>query len=115
MNLGDRRFSRSQLRQGGGRGNGNDHLEDLLGSSELYIYRPPGGRMKGFDGLKLFAESESCEIIFTMDAPPELKDYETIKITNSNTKTIPDHVVKRGHSWAHRNNFLHSFFKPLYR
>ena len=75
----------------------------------------PEGRMKGFDGLKLFTDSESCELIFTMDAPPELRDYETMRITNRNAKSIPDNVVKRVHSWAHRNNFLHSFFKPLYR
>ena len=115
MNLGDRRFTRNQIRQGGGRGSGNDHVDELYGSSELYVYRPPGSRMKGVDGLKLFTDSESCEMIFTMDAPPELRDYETLRITNRNGKIIPDNVVKRVHSWAHRNNFLHSFFKPLYR
>ena len=59
MNLGDRRFTRNQIRQGGGRGSGNDHVDELYGSSELYVYRPPGSRMKGFDGLKLFTDSES--------------------------------------------------------
>ena len=40
MNLGDRRFTRNQIRQGGGRGSGNDHVDELYGSSELYVYRP---------------------------------------------------------------------------
>ena len=41
MDLGGHGIGRAQLRQGGGRGNGNDHLEELLGSTELYIYQTP--------------------------------------------------------------------------
>ena len=115
MHLRDHGFARRQLRQGGGRGNGNDHLDELLGATELYVYQPPNSKAKGFPGLKLFVESQGCQVIFTADAPPELANYETVRITYNEAGPIPDTVVKRGHSWAHRNNFLHSFFKPMYR
>ena len=115
MDLGGHGFGRSQIRQGGGRGNGNDHLEELLGSTELYIYQTPNRRVRGYENLKMFIEAEECELIFTADAPPELRDYETMRITHTRGEKIPDAVVKRAHSWAHGRNFLHSFFKPLYR
>ncbi len=34
-------FTRDQLRQGGGRGNGNDHLEEMIGATELFVYQTP--------------------------------------------------------------------------
>ena len=115
MDLGSHGIGRDQLRQGGGRGNGNDHLRELLGSTEFYIYQTPNRRVKGYEGLKMFIEAEGCVLIFTADAPPELRDYETMRITHKRGEKIPDAVVKRAHSWAHGRNFLHSFFKPLYR
>lgn len=115
MHLRDQGYGRRQLRQGGGRGTGNDHLDELLGCTEFYIYQPPNSRVKGFPSLKLYVESQECEVFFTADAPPELASYETMRITHKKAGPIPDAVVKRGHSWAHRNNFLHSFFKPMYR
>ena len=113
-------IGRDQLRQGGGRGNGNDHFDELVGSTEFYVYQTPGRRVKGFDSLKLYAEAEGCELLYTAEAPPELSDHETLRITNPGgpgrrAVPIPDAVLKRAHSWAHRNNFLHSFFKPMYR
>ncbi len=114
-NLGDYGYNRRQLRQGGGRGNGADHVEDLMGSTDLYIYQTPNRRVTGYENLKLFIESQQCEIIFTADAPPELSNYESMRITHRRGEKIPDAVVKRAHSWAHNRNFLHSFFKPLYR
>ena len=113
-------IGRDQLRQGGGRGNGNDHFDELVGSTEFYVYQTPGRRVKGFDSLKLYAEAEGCELLYTAEAPPELSDHETLRITNQGgpgrrAEPIPDAVLKRAHSWAHRNNFLHSFFKPMYR
>ena len=113
-------IGRDQLRQGGGRGNGNDHFDELVGSTEFYVYQTPGRRIKGFDSLKLYAEAEGCELLYTAEAPPELSDHETLRITNPGgpgrrAEPIPDAVLKRAHSWAHRNNFLHSFFKPMYR
>lgn len=108
-------IGRDQLRQGGGRGNGNDHFEELVGSTEFYVYQTPGRRVKGFDSLKLYAEGEGCELLYTAEAPPELAEYETLRITHRRAEPIPNAVLKRAHSWAHRNNFLHSFFKPMYR
>ena len=115
MHLRDHGFGRRQLREGGGRGNGNDHLDELLGATELYVYQPPNSKVKGFPSLKSFVESQECQVVFTAEAPPELANYETVLITCKKAGPIPDQVVKRGHSWAHRNNFLHSFFKPMYR
>ncbi len=113
-------IGRDQLRQGGGRGNGNDHFDELVGSTEFYVYQTPGRRVKGFDSLKLYAEAEGCELLYTAEAPPELADHETLRITSPggpgrSAEPIPNAVLKRAHSWAHRNNFLHSFFKPMYR
>jgi hypothetical protein len=113
--LSDYGIGRDQLRQGGGRGNGNDHFDELVGSTEFHVYQTPGRRVKGFDSLKLYAEAEECELLYTAEAPPELSDHETLRITHRRADPIPDAVLKRAHSWAHRNNFLHSFFKPLYR
>ena len=115
MNLGDHGFTRRDLRQGGGRGTGNDHVDELFGATELYIYQTPNRQVKGYGRLKLFIEAEECEIIFTVDAPPELQNYETMRITHKKGEKIPNNVVKRGHTWAHNHNFLHSFFKPMYR
>ena len=115
MDLRGHGIGRRQLRQGGGRGNGNDHVEDLYGCTELYIYQTPNRRITGYESLKRFVESETCEIIFTADAPPELNGYETMRITHRQGQPIPAAVVKRVHSWAHQRNFLHSFFKPMYR
>lgn len=114
-NLGDYGYNRRDLRQGGGRGNGNDHIDELIGSTELYIYQTPNRPVNGYEGLRLYIESEGCEVIFTADAPPELSDYETMRITHKHGEKIPDAVVKRAHSWAHNRNFLHSFFRPMYR
>jgi hypothetical protein len=47
MSLGNNRFGRDQLRQGGGRGNGNDHFDELVGATELLIYQTPNKRPKG--------------------------------------------------------------------
>ena len=115
MSLGNFGVNRRTRRQGGGRGTGVDHVEELLGCTELYIYQTPNTRPKGYTGLKTFLEAQECEVIFTADAPPELSRYETMRITHRRAEAIPDAVVKRAHSWAHQRNYLHSFFKPLYR
>ena len=115
MDLRGHGIGRRQLRQGGGRGSGNDHVDDLYGCTELYVYQPPNRKVTGYESLKLFIEASGCEIIFTADAPPELSSYETMRITQRQGQAIPDAVIKRTHSWAHQRNFLHSFFKPMYR
>ena len=108
-------FGRDQIRQGGGRGNGNDHFDELIGATELYIYQTPNRRAKGFETLKLYLEANDCELIYTTDVPPELRQYETVRITHKRGEAIPNPALRRSHSWAHGRNFLHSFFKPLYR
>ena len=115
MSLSNFGMNRRQLRQGGGHGTGSDHVEELMGATELYIYQTPNTRPKGYTGLKTFLEAQECEIIFTADAPPELSRYETMRITHNGAEPIPVVVIKRAHSWAHQRNYLHSFFKPLYR
>ncbi|MEC9290449.1 MAG: hypothetical protein VYC83_09135 [Chloroflexota bacterium] len=113
-NLGDRGITRAQLRLGGGRSNGNDHLEEMIGATELFVYQTPNKKPKGFESLKLFLAASECELISTLDVPPELKNYEAFRVTHKSGEKIPDDVLKRCHSWAHGRNFLHSFFKPMY-
>ena len=113
-NLGDQGITRAQLRQGGGRGNGNDHLEEMIGATELFVYQTPNKKPKGFESLKMFLAASECELISILDVPPELKNYETFRVTHKSGEKIPDEVLKRCHSWAHGRNFLHSFFKPMY-
>ena len=112
--LSDNGFTRKQLRQGGGRGNGNDHLDEMIGATELFVYQTPNKKPKGFEALKLFLEAAECELNFTVDVPPELRNYEAFRITHKLGEKIPDPVMRRCHSWAHGRNFLHSFFKPMY-
>ena len=112
--LSDHGFTRAQLRQGGGRGNGNDHSDELIGATELFVYQTPNMKPKGFESLKLFLEASGCELIFTVDVPSELRNYEAFRITHKSGEKIPEPVLRRCHSWAHGRNFLHSFFNPMY-
>ncbi len=114
MSLREHGFGRRSLRQGGGRGTGDDHVDSLYGSTELSIYQTPNTKPKGFEGLKTFVEAKNCEIIFTHQAPPELSRHETLRITHRNAEPIPIEVVTRAHRWAHQRNYLHSFFRPMY-
>ena len=115
MSLHDHGFNRRQIRQGGGRGNGDDHVDAMFGSTELYIYQTPNTRAKGFEALKTYLETQGCEVAFTADGPPELSRHQTVRITRRDSEEIPAAVINRAHSWAHRRNYLHSFFKPMYR
>ena len=115
MSLRDHGFGRKSLREGGGRGTGDDHVDGLFGSIELSIYQTPNTRPKGFETLKTFVESQDCELVFTHESPPELSRHETLRITNNKDEPIPLAVVKRAHRWAHQRNYLHSFFRPMYR
>ncbi len=115
MSLRNFGMSRRQIRQGGGRGTGDDHLDELMGATELYIYQTPNSRPKGYQTLKIYLKAQECEVIFTADNPPELSRYEAMRITHKKGEPIPTPALKRCHSWAHQRNFLHSFFKPMYR
>ena len=116
MSLRNYGIGKRELRQGSGRGNGNDHFDDLIGSTEFYIYQALDKKAKGYEGLKLYLETQSCEVMHSPDAPAELGvRYETLRITYRGEEQIPVQALKRAHAWAHQRNFLHSFFKPLYQ
>ena len=115
MSLSNFGINRRQIRQGGGRGTGSDHVEELIGATELYIYQTPNNRPKGYQTLKTYLAAQECEVIFAAEAPPELSRYETMRITHKRGEPIPTPALRRSHSWAHQRNFLHSFFKPMYR
>ena len=116
MSLPDHGFRRREIRQGGGRGSGSDHVDELFGSTELYIYQTPNVRPKGYQALKLYLESQECEFIYTTESPVDVGGrYDIMRITFKGGNPIPDQIIKRSHSWAHSRNFLHSFFKPMYR
>ena len=115
MSLRDHGINRRQIRQGGGRGTGADHVEEMFGSTELYIYQTPNSRRRGVETLQTFLEAQGCQIEFNLDPPPELARLQTIRITHKETQEIPIPVLKRAHSWAHQRNYLHSFFRPMYR
>ena len=115
MSLRDQGFGRRNLREGGGRGTGDDHLDSLYGSTELSIYQTPNTKPKGFESFKAFLEAQDCEIINTHESPSELSRHETLRITHRKSDPIPIAVVKRAHRWAHQRNYLHSFFRPMYQ
>ena len=114
MALGNHGFTRRQIRQGGGRGTGDDHVDAIYGCTELYVYQSPNTKPKGYDSLKTFLEAEGCEVIYTTDTPPEFSRHEALRVTAKGQR-LPDRVVQRTHRWAHQRNYLHSFFKPMYR
>lgn len=108
-------IGKRDLRQGPGRGNGNDHLDDLVGSTEFYVYQPGDQKLRGYESLRLYLEAQGCEALYTSDVPPELgANYQALRITH-NGEAIPVPVLKRAHSWAHQRGLFHSFFIPLYR
>ncbi len=106
-------FTRREIRQGGGVGEGiaSEHFDELIGSIEFYIYRHPARKIKGYETLKLFLESQGCEVIHLADTPtPVGQRYETIRVTNKGQQ-IPVPSLKRAHNWAHQRNLLHMFYK----
>ncbi|MCE2466216.1 MAG: hypothetical protein J4G01_09175 [Dehalococcoidia bacterium] len=113
FNVRDQGYTRRQMRQGGGRGEGvaDDHFDDLIGSTEFYINRPPSRKMDGYEPLKMLLESEGCEVVYLLEANCAAgPGYETIRITRK-SGPIPNPALKRAHAWAHRRNFLHLFYK----
>ena len=110
-------MTRAQLRIGSGKGTdvADEHVHEMLGSSELYVYVTPGIKPKGYAQLKSFLEGAGCEVRVSDDAPMlPAKGYKAVRITHGG-KSMEDEVLRRAHRWAHRNNYLHSFFKPFKR
>ena len=106
-------FTRKEIREGSGTGEGvaSEHFEEMVGSSELYIYRHPSRKIKGYQALKSYLESEGCDVIHITDTPAPIgQRYETIRITNKGTQ-IPVALLRRAHNWAHQRNLLHMFYK----
>src|SRR5579871_3612773 len=93
--------------------NPDDHLQELTGSIALWIYLAPNRRLKGYDALKAQVEALGCRIEPAEDAPVLVgKRYPTVKLTEVSGDLLPPEVLKQAHRWAHRNNFLHSFYIP---
>ena len=113
MSIRDYGFSRRDIRGGSGTGDdvASEHFDEMIGSVELYMYRHPGRKIKGYGALKLQIESAGCEVVHITDAPaPVGQKYETIRITNKGEQ-IPVPLLRRAHSWAHQRNLLHMFYK----
>ena len=107
-------ITRREIREGAG-GGANEHFAELIGSNEFYIYRHPSSKIRGYDALKVFSESQGCEVLHMPGGPtPAGQGYETLRITNKGQQ-IPVEVLKRAHNWAHRRNLLHLFYKERAR
>ncbi len=106
-------ITRRDLRQGSGTDVEVEHYDEVLGSSEFYIYVAPNKRPKGYEALKKQLEAEGCDVVFPAESPllPG-KRYQAVKVTCKG-EVIPDSSMLRAHRWAHRLNFLHHFFRPL--
>ncbi|MBI2911288.1 MAG: hypothetical protein HYY05_04040 [Chloroflexi bacterium] len=106
-------FTRRDLRGGSGTDVDAEHYDEVLGSSEFYIYIPPAGKLKGYEELRAFLRSEGCLVEYPghSDLAPN-KNYQVVAITQSG-HLLADTALRRAHRWAHQRNFLHSFFQPL--
>ena len=117
MDHGELKMNRAARRKGSnpasGGSNADDHLSDLVGSNAIWIYLTPNKRLKGFDDLQQLVESRGYLIGIATDAPVDLgKGYKQLKIGTGGASPLPTDIVREAHRWAHRHNFLHSFFKP---
>ncbi len=106
-------YNRKAIRSGSGAGENvaSEHFDEMIGSSELNIYRHPGRRVSGYEPLKLFLEAGGCEVVHLMEPNPAVgPGYETIRITCKGGQiAVP--MLRRAHSWAHQRNLTHLFYK----
>jgi hypothetical protein len=113
--MGNRAMRRRGSNPAGGGSNADDHVHELVGSSSLWIYLTRNKRLKGYDELKRQVEASGCQMRMADDAPINPGgSYETVKIAAPTGTLLPSDVIKQAHRWAHRHNFLHSFFKPTF-
>src|SRR5688572_26232400 len=104
--------SRKDLRVGGGRDVGPEHYDEVLGSSEFYIYVPPNGKLKGYKDIRSIMEAEGCQVEYPgYSSMTPNERYSVVAITRGGL-LIPDTAILRAHRWAHKRNFLHSFWRP---
>ena len=113
--MGDFGLTRREIRGGSGAGEtiASEHFQEMVGSSEFYIYRHPSSKIKGYEALKsyLVSQGSGCEVVRVSDAAtPVGRGYETIEITNRGDE-IPIALLRRAHNWAHQRNLLHMFYK----
>ena len=114
MTMQDKGMTRAQLKTGSGKGANvaADHVHEVLGSRDFWIYVTPNSKPKGYDTLKSYLLAQGCDVDISDTAPMlPAKGYKAIKVTESG-KILDDEVVTRAHRWAHQRNYLHSFFKP---
>lgn len=114
MTMQDRGMTRAQLKIGAGKGSevAADHVHEVLGSRDFWIYVAPNSRPKGYEDLKTYLLNGGCEVAVSDTAPMlPAKGYKAIKVTHAG-EILSDDVVRRAHRWAHQRNYLHSFFKP---
>ena len=106
-----RSVNRKQIRQGGGEG-ADLHFHEMVGSYELNIYRHRNSKIRGYESLAQFLQSQGCQAAYLADVPaPVGPGYDTIRVTFGG-EALPVEALRRAHNWAHRRNFLHLFRKP---
>ena len=104
--------NRKTLREGSGTNVEPEHYDEVLGSSEFYIYVAANKRLKGYDEFKKTMGELGVLSEFPVESPhsPGAR-YQAVKLSYSE-QIIPDDALRNAHKWAHRRNCLHSFFKP---
>jgi hypothetical protein len=113
QDMGNRAARRRGSNPAFGTSNADEHADELVGSSRLWIYLPPNKRLKGYDELKRRVEASGCTMGLADDAPIDPGNgYHALQIAAAQGTVLPGEVLKQAHRWAHRHNFLHSFFKP---
>ena len=106
-------LSRRQLREGSRVFVEPEHYDEVLGSSEFFVYVTPNKNTRGFESLKSYLQSLNCEVVVAEESPVQMPErYKVLKITSQGV-IIPDGALRRIHKWAHSRNFLHSFFQPM--
>ena len=106
-------LTRRDMRGGSGVDVEEEHYDEVLGSSEFFIYLPPNKETKKYPQLKHAMEALGCDVEFPAFSSLLPGDnYKAIKITKQG-QILPDSSLRRSHRWAHKQNLLHSFFKPL--
>ena len=114
MSMHDRGMTRAQLKTGSGKGTdvADEHFFEIVGSRDFYVYVTPKSKPKGYDDLRGFLTTEGCEVNVSDNAPMlPAEGYKAVKVT-AGGKIISNEALRRTHRWAHRHNYLHSFFKP---
>ena len=107
------RLTRRQLREGSEPSVEWEHYDEVLGSSEFYVYVTPNRKTKGFEALKSYLIAQGCQVEFTTVTPVQMPErYQVVKVTYQ-VGVIPNPALRRVHKWAHGRNFLHSFFQPM--